>query len=133
MVVVADVIILEVAEARVGASHLATPAIRVAVASPFDYAAQTRVIVVNDVNARDIGQLAAAYKALFQASGGGGLGLGGGGGGGGGELGGGGGGLGSAAATGAGGVNAGGVKAGGLAASAASSSETLASATASVC
>ena len=64
-----------VAEARVGAAHLATPAIRVAVASPFDYAAQTRVIVVNDVNARDIGQLAAAYKALFQASGGGGLGL----------------------------------------------------------
>jgi ATP-dependent DNA helicase DinG len=64
-----------VAEARVGASHLATPAIRVAVASPFDYAAQTRVIIVNDVNARDIGQLASAYKALFQASGGGGLGL----------------------------------------------------------
>lgn len=64
-----------VAEARVGAVHLAAPAIRVAVASPFDYAAQTRVIVVNDVNARDIGQLASAYKALFQASGGGGLGL----------------------------------------------------------
>ncbi len=64
-----------VAEARVGATHLAAPAIRVAVASPFDYAAQTRVIVVNDINSRDIGQLAAAYKALFQASGGGGLGL----------------------------------------------------------
>jgi ATP-dependent DNA helicase DinG len=64
-----------VAEARVGATHLAAPAVRVAVASPFDYAAQTRVIVVNDVNARDIGQLAGAYKALFQASGGGGLGL----------------------------------------------------------
>ncbi len=64
-----------VAEARVGASHLATPAIRVAVASPFDYAAQTRVIIVNDVNPRDIGQLASAYKALFQAAGGGGLGL----------------------------------------------------------
>ncbi len=64
-----------VAEARVGANHLATPAIRVAVASPFDYAAQTRVLIVNDVNARDIGQLASAYKALFIAAGGGGLGL----------------------------------------------------------
>ena len=64
-----------VAEARVGATHLAAPAIRVAVASPFDYAKQTRVFVINDVNARDIGQLAAAYRALFLASGGGGLGL----------------------------------------------------------
>jgi ATP-dependent DNA helicase DinG len=63
------------AEARVGAVHLAAPAIRVAVASPFDYAKQTRVFIVNDVNARDIGQLAAAYRALFLAAGGGGLGL----------------------------------------------------------
>jgi ATP-dependent DNA helicase DinG len=65
----------EVAEARVGATHLAAPAIRVAVASPFDYAAQTRVLIVNDVNARDIAQLSAAYKALFLAAGGGALGL----------------------------------------------------------
>ncbi len=63
------------AESRVGANHLPSPAIRVAVASPFDYAAQTRAFVVSDVNARDIGQLAASYKALFMAAGGGGLGL----------------------------------------------------------
>ncbi len=65
----------EAAEARVGASHLPSPAIRVAVASPFDYAAQTRMFVVTDVNARDIASLAAAYRTLFLASGGGALGL----------------------------------------------------------
>ncbi|MBV8592338.1 MAG: ATP-dependent DNA helicase, partial [Acetobacteraceae bacterium] len=64
----------EAAEARVGASHLASPAIRVAVASPFDYGAQTRVFVVTDV-AQELGQLAAAYRALFLAAGGGALGL----------------------------------------------------------
>ncbi|MDR3539188.1 MAG: helicase C-terminal domain-containing protein, partial [Acetobacteraceae bacterium] len=63
------------AEARVGAPHLPSPAIRAAVASPFDYAAQTRAFVVTDVAAGDIGQLAAAYRALFLAAGGGGLGL----------------------------------------------------------
>ncbi len=63
------------AEARVGATHLPSPAIRVAVASPFDYAGQTRAFVVNDVNGRDPGALAAAYRALFLAAGGGGLGL----------------------------------------------------------
>ena len=65
----------EEAEARVGAPHLATPAIRVAVASPFDYAAQTRAFVITDVNGREIGALASAYRALFLASRGGGLGL----------------------------------------------------------
>jgi len=65
----------EDAEARVGAPHLATPAIRVAVASPFDYAAQTRAFVISDVNGREIGALANAYRALFLASGGSGLGL----------------------------------------------------------
>ena len=65
----------DIAEARVGAVHLASPAIRVAVASPFDYARQTRAFVVTDVNARDVASLAAAYRALFLASGGGGLGL----------------------------------------------------------
>lgn len=65
----------EAAEARVGAPHLPSPAIRVAVASPFDYAAQTRCFVVSDVASGDIGALAAAYRALFMASGGGGLGL----------------------------------------------------------
>ncbi len=63
------------AEARVGAPHLPSPAIRAAVASPFDYARQTRAFVVTDVASGDIGQLAAAYRALFLASGGGALGL----------------------------------------------------------
>ncbi|MCW3477053.1 ATP-dependent DNA helicase, partial [Limobrevibacterium gyesilva] len=64
-----------IAEGRVGATHLPSPAIRVAVASPFDYAAQTRAFVITDVNARDIAPLAAAYRALFLAAGGGALGL----------------------------------------------------------
>jgi ATP-dependent DNA helicase DinG len=63
------------AEARVGAEHLPSPAIRVAVASPFDYGAQTRAFVVTDVEGREPGPLAAAYRELFLASGGGGLGL----------------------------------------------------------
>ena len=62
------------AEARVGADHLPSPALRVSVASPFDYAAQTRAFVVTDV-AIDPASLAGAYRALFLASGGGGLGL----------------------------------------------------------
>ena len=63
------------AEARAGASHLPSPAIRAALASPFDYARQTRCFVVNDVAAGDLAALAAAYRTLFLASGGGGLGL----------------------------------------------------------
>jgi ATP-dependent DNA helicase DinG len=63
------------AEARAGAIHLPSPAIRAAVASPFDYAAQTRAFVVSDVAAGNIAQIAAAYRTLFLASGGGGLGL----------------------------------------------------------
>ena len=60
------------AEARVGAPHLPSPAIRAAVASPFDYAEQTRAFVVTDVAPGNLDQLAAAYRALFLASGGGG-------------------------------------------------------------
>lgn len=63
------------AEARTGAQHLATPAVRAAVPSPFDYAAQTRVFVVTDVKKNEMEQVAAAYRALFLASGGGALGL----------------------------------------------------------
>jgi len=62
------------AEARVGAPHLPSPAIRAALPSPFDYAAQTRAFVVTDV-AGDIAALAAAYRSLFLAAGGGALGL----------------------------------------------------------
>ena len=53
----------DLAEARVGAPHLPSPAIRAAVASPFDYAAQTRAFIVTDVYGGDIAQLAAAYQA----------------------------------------------------------------------
>ncbi len=62
------------AEARVGATHLPSPAIRAALPSPFDYAAQTRAFVVTDVGT-DTASLAAAYRTLFLASGGGALGL----------------------------------------------------------
>jgi ATP-dependent DNA helicase DinG len=63
------------AEARTGAIHLAAPAIRAAFASPFDYAAQTRIFIVKDLNANDIGALSGAFRALFEASNGGALGL----------------------------------------------------------
>ncbi len=63
------------AEARVGAGYLPSPPVRVSVASPFDYAAQTRAFIVTDVAPGDPGALAAAYRALFVASGGGALGL----------------------------------------------------------
>ncbi|RME68147.1 MAG: ATP-dependent DNA helicase, partial [Alphaproteobacteria bacterium] len=63
------------AEVRAGAQHLALPPRRLAIASPFDYAAQTRLYVVTDVDKRDTGQIAAAYRALFLAAHGGALGL----------------------------------------------------------
>jgi ATP-dependent DNA helicase DinG len=63
------------AEARTGVNHLPAPAIRAAVASPFDYASRTRAFVVTDVARDEFGQIAAAYRALFLAAGGGGLGL----------------------------------------------------------
>ena len=63
------------AEARTGVQHLPAPAIRAALPSPFDYAARTRVFVVEDMN-RDSGpQVAAAMQQLFLAAGGGALGL----------------------------------------------------------
>ena len=63
------------AELRTGAIHLPSPAIRARVASPFDYAAQTRVFIVTDLGRNDLDQLAAAYRSLFLAAGGGALGL----------------------------------------------------------
>jgi ATP-dependent DNA helicase DinG len=63
------------AEARVGAWHLPSPAIRASVASPFDYAAQTRAFIVTDLPFGDTGALAAAYRELFLAAAGGALGL----------------------------------------------------------
>jgi ATP-dependent DNA helicase DinG len=63
------------AEARTGARHLAAGALRARVPSPFDYPAQTRVFVVTDVDRRNMGQVAAAYRALIEAAQGGTLGL----------------------------------------------------------
>jgi ATP-dependent DNA helicase DinG len=65
----------QAAEEATGAIHLLGPAMRVAVASPFDYAAATRAFVVTDVGRDDAAQVAAAYRALFLAAGGGALGL----------------------------------------------------------
>jgi ATP-dependent DNA helicase DinG len=63
------------AEARTGTRHLLAPAMRAAMASPFDYAAATKVLIVKDVRRDDQDQVAAAYRELFLASGGGALGL----------------------------------------------------------
>ncbi|MPY72129.1 MAG: ATP-dependent DNA helicase [Alphaproteobacteria bacterium] len=63
------------AEAVSGALHLAAPALRAQVPSPFDYAAQTRVFIVTDVQRGSADQVAAAYRELFIAAGGGALGL----------------------------------------------------------
>jgi ATP-dependent DNA helicase DinG len=63
------------AEARTGTRHLQAPAIRAAMASPFDYANATKVLIVKDVKRDDSDQVAAAYRELFLASGGGALGL----------------------------------------------------------
>ncbi len=63
------------AEARTGTKHLLAPAMRAAMASPFDYATSTKVLIVRDVKRDDSDQVAAAYRELFLASGGGALGL----------------------------------------------------------
>ena len=64
----------ESAEVRTGASHLALPAKRAFMASPFDYEAQVRIFVVRDVG-RDMDAVASAYRELFRAADGGALGL----------------------------------------------------------
>ncbi|MAH85215.1 MAG: helicase [Rhodospirillaceae bacterium TMED8] len=63
------------AETRTGARHLPVALLQSAHPSPFNYAAQTQVLVVNDVGRNDTSQTAAAYRELFIAAGGGGLGL----------------------------------------------------------
>ncbi len=65
----------QTAEETTGAIHLRAPAIRAALPSPFDYASATRAFVVTDVAGNDLAQIAAAYRVLFEASGGGALGL----------------------------------------------------------
>ena len=63
------------AEVRTGAQHLALPARRVSLPSPFDYAGRTRILIVTDLQRDSSEQIAAAYRELFLAAGGGGLGL----------------------------------------------------------
>ncbi|MEQ8602542.1 MAG: helicase C-terminal domain-containing protein [Marivibrio sp.] len=63
------------AEQRTGAVHLPEGAMRARAPSPFDYPAQTRVYIVNDVRKDDLDLVAAAYRELFKAAGGGALGL----------------------------------------------------------
>lgn len=63
------------AEVRTGAAHMITPARRQSLKSPFNYAEQSRIFIVNDMNKRDLGQLAAAYRELMLASNGGTLGI----------------------------------------------------------
>ena len=63
------------AEQRTGMPHFAKPAGRAVVPSPFDWPNNTRVFIVTDVRKDDLGQVAAAYRALFLAAGGGALGL----------------------------------------------------------
>lgn len=63
------------ARLRSGLSHLTEDIAQEKFASPFHYAAQTRILVINDVRKDDMDQVASAYRALFEASGGGALGL----------------------------------------------------------
>ncbi|MDX1485216.1 MAG: ATP-dependent DNA helicase [Alphaproteobacteria bacterium] len=74
------------AEERTGARHVGDAAagevddgrpavLRARYPSPFDYAAQARVLIITDVDRNSADAVAAAYRTLFLASGGGGLGL----------------------------------------------------------
>jgi len=63
------------AEMRTGAARLPDRPKTLKLASPFDYAAQARALVVTDVARDDARQVAAAMRELFMAAGGGGLGL----------------------------------------------------------
>ena len=63
------------ARIRTGARHFTAAPDLFAAASPYDYAAQTKIFIVTDVNKDDLDQVAAAYRVLFEAAGGGALGL----------------------------------------------------------
>jgi ATP-dependent DNA helicase DinG len=63
------------AETGTGLRHLPASPAAARIASPFDYAAQTRIFMITDIPRDDVGQVAAAYSALFVAAGGGALGL----------------------------------------------------------
>jgi ATP-dependent DNA helicase DinG len=58
-----------------GAPYFTARSHDVSFASPFDYKNRTKIFIINDVRKDDLAQVAGAYKALFEASGGGALGL----------------------------------------------------------
>ena len=62
-------------EAAAGAGYLHVPAHLFRVKSPFDYARQARIFIVNDTVRHDTASLALAYARLIEAAGGGTLGL----------------------------------------------------------
>ncbi|MDQ8756871.1 ATP-dependent DNA helicase [Sphingosinicella sp. LHD-64] len=63
------------AEARTGATHLAGPIGHFATPSPFDYEANSEVLIVTDIKRGDAPALAGAYARLIEAAEGGTLGL----------------------------------------------------------
>jgi ATP-dependent DNA helicase DinG len=63
------------AEMRTGAARMAESPKTLRLASPFDYAANARAIVITDVARDDPRQIAAAMRELFLAAGGGAVGL----------------------------------------------------------
>ena len=63
------------AEQRCGTAHFTVPSFRARVASPFNYPAQTKILIVTNVSRYNLDERAAAYRDLFRAAGGGGLGL----------------------------------------------------------
>nr|WP_294846971.1 ATP-dependent DNA helicase [uncultured Sphingomonas sp.] len=63
------------AEARTGALHLPNAVGHFEADSPFDYAANSEVLIVTDIARGDIAALAGAYSKLIEAAGGGTLGL----------------------------------------------------------
>jgi ATP-dependent DNA helicase DinG len=65
----------DAADARTGACHLDTAPQRFAAESPFDYAAQSEVLIVTDLKRGDLAALAGAYARLVEAAEGGTLGL----------------------------------------------------------
>jgi len=63
------------AQTRTGANYLSLEPELTSFSSPFDYKNNSKVIIIDDVNKRDLAQVSSAYQALFKASGGGALGL----------------------------------------------------------
>ena len=63
------------AHALTGMDYMGGQINQIALPSPFDYAAHTKVFIISDVRKDDMNQLAGAYRSLFEASGGGALGL----------------------------------------------------------